>query len=396
MYYITRDLECALAEALRGKKIVILYGSRQTGKTTLIERLLAVDDIKREGVVTLSGDVLEERELLAYETMTPEKARVVIGEAKTLFVDEAQKIRDIGLTLKIIHDRLKDVRIVATGSSSFELSEEVGEPLTGRMDEYVLSTFSFPELARMTSPVSERNSLESRLLYGSYPDVVTAASDMKRRRALKSLCSADLFKDVLKWQNLKNSDMLGKLTKVLSLQIGNEVSYKEIGDLIGMDNETVESYIERLQKAFVVFRLSAFARNLRNELKKSKKIYFCDTGIRNAVIGNFLPLGVREDTGHLFENYLIAERMKNNRLKDLDVQSFFWRIKGSGTNEIDYLEESAERGLLAYEFKWSPGQATKARCPKAFAAAYPEASWHCVSRDNYIEFVTGGDLMVAG
>jgi len=387
--YITRDLEGALTEALRGGKVVILYGSRQTGKTTLIERLLADDEIRRGGVVTLSGDVREERELLAYETMTPEKAQSIVGEARTLFVDEAQKIRDIGLTLKIIHDRLKNVRVVATGSSSFELSEEVGEPLTGRMEEYVLSTLSFPELARLTSPVSERNSLKMRLLYGAYPDVVTCASDERRRRTLKSLCSAYLFKDVLKWQNLRNSDMLGKLAKALALQVGSEVSYKEIGDLIGMDNETVESYIERLEKAFVVFRLTAFARNLRNELKKSKKIYFCDTGIRNAVIGNFLPTDARDDIGHLFENYLIAERLKNNRLHELDVQSFFWRVKGNGKNEIDYLEDSAEKGLVAYEFKWNPAKAARAKCPKAFADAYPDAHWVCISCENYVEFVTG-------
>ena len=387
--YITRDLEGALAEALHGGKVVILYGSRQTGKTTLIERLLADDEIRRGGVVTLSGDVREERELLAYETMTPEKARSIIGEARTLFVDEAQKIRDIGLTLKIIHDRLKGVRVVATGSSSFELSEEVGEPLTGRMDEYVLSTLSFPELARLTSPVSERNSLETRLLYGAYPDVVTCASDERRKRTLKGLCSAYLFKDVLKWQNLRNSDMLGKLVKALALQVGSEVSYKEIGDLIGIDNETVESYVERLEKAFVVFRLPAFARNMRNELKKSKKIYFCDTGIRNAVIGNFLPLDARDDIGHLFEDYLISERLKNNRLHELDVQNFFWRVKGSGKNEIDYLEDSAEKGLVAYEFKWNPAKAAKAKCPARFAAAYPDAVWKCISRDNYVDFVTG-------
>ncbi len=387
--YIKRDLECVIADALRGKKVVILYGSRQTGKTTLVEKLLSADDIRQGGVVVLSGDIREDRELLAYETMTPEKARSIIGEAKTLFVDEAQKIRDIGLTLKIIHDRLKDIRIVATGSSSFELSEEVGEPLTGRMDEYVLPTLSFSELSRAASPVSERNLLETRLLYGSYPDVVTDVSDTKRRRTLKNLCSAYLFKDVLKWQSLKNSDMLGKLVKALALQTGNEVSYKEVGDMIGIDNETVESYVERLEKAFVVFRLPAFARNLRNELKKSKKIYFCDTGIRNAVIGNFLPLDVRDDTGHLFENYLIAERIKNNRLHEFDAQAFFWRVKGNGANEIDYLEDSAEKGLVAYEFKWNPAKAASAKCPKAFAEAYPQAHWRCISRENYVEFITG-------
>ena len=356
--YIERDLEPRLAEALRGNKVLILYGSRQTGKTTVVEHLLSTPDMRREGVVRLSGDVLPERELLDYATMTAEKAQSILGEAKTLFVDEAQKILDIGLTLKIIHDRFKSLRIVATGSSSFELSEEVGEPLTGRMDAYVLPTLSFPELARSASPVVERNLLETRLLYGSYPDVATAPSDEQRRRRLRNLCSSYLFKDVLKWENLRNSDRLARLAKALSLQLGDEVSWKELGDTAGMDNETAQSYVERLEKAFVVFRLPAFSRNLRNELKKSKKVYFFDTGVRNALIGDFRPLASRTDAGHLFENYLIAERMKNNALRERDVQSFFWRTKGEGSKE-------------------------------AFSEAYPDATWTPVSRDNYVEFVTG-------
>lgn len=388
--YINRDLEYVLASALQGNKVLVLYGSRQTGKTTIVEHLLSSPDISKDGVVELSGDIISDRSLLAHETMTPEKAKSILGEAKTLFVDEAQKILDIGLTLKIIHDRLPDTRVVATGSSSFSLSEELGEPLTGRMEAYVLPTLSFGELARCANPVTERNMLETRLLYGSYPDIVVATSDQRRRRALKNLCSAYLFKDVLKWESLKNSDRLGRLAKALALQLGNEVSYNELGETCGMDNETVLEYVDRLEKAFVVFRLPAYSRNLRRELKKSKKIYFHDTGIRNALIGNFLPLDSRTDAGHLFENYLISERMKNNALRERDVQSYFWRTKGSESREIDYVEESAEKGLAAYEFKWNPQKAKRATVPKAFAEAYPEASWTCISRDNYVDFVTGG------
>ncbi|MBQ7175941.1 MAG: ATP-binding protein, partial [Victivallales bacterium] len=387
--YIARDLEAVIDKALDGGKVVILYGARQTGKTTLIEHLLDTKRIRKEGVVVLSGDILQERELLNYESMTTEKGRSIIGDAKTLFIDEAQRIMNIGLTLKILHDRFKGLRIVATGSSSFELSEEVGEPLTGRKDEYVLHTFSFSELARHTNPVVERHSLEARLLYGSYPDICSIASDERRKRALKSLCSAYLFKDVLKWKDLRRSDMLVKLTKALALQVGSEVSYKEVGDLVGMDNETVEGYIERLEKAFVVFRLRAFSRNLRNELKKSRKIYYYDTGIRNALIEDFRPFDVREDVGHLFENYLIVERMKYNALHEIDVTPYFWRTIGNESKEIDYLEESVENGIVAYEFKWNPARAAKAKCPAGFAAAYPDAVWKCISRDNYVDFVTG-------
>ncbi len=228
------------------------------------------------------------------------------------------------------------------------------EPAHGPHGRLFPPTLSFPELARSASPVAERNLLETRLLYGSYPDVATAPSDEQRRRRLRNLCSSYLFKDVLKWENLRNSDRLARLVKALSLQLGDEVSWKELGDTAGMDNETAQSYVERLEKAFVVFRLPAFSRNLRNELKKSKKVYFFDTGVRNALIGDFRPLASRTDAGHLFENYLIAERMKNNALRERDVQSFFWRTKGEGSKEIDYLEDSAERGLVAYEFKWNP------------------------------------------
>ena len=387
--YIKRDFEPLFADILRSRKVLVVYGSRQTGKTTLIEELLKSEDIQANGVVLLNGDVKADRDLLAYENMTVEKARAIIGNARMLFVDEAQKILDIGLTLKIIHDNLKDVHIVATGSSSFELSEEVGEPLTGRMASFVLSPLSFRELSGASTNAVELSRLESRLRLGCYPDVVTASKESEAIENLGQLCEAYLFKDVLKWRNLRHSEMLNKLLKALALQLGNEVSYNELGNLIGMDNETVGEYIERLEKSFVVFRLPAFSRNLRNELKKSRKVYFSDTGIRNAVIGNYLPLDCREDVGHLFENYLIAERGKSNAFRRVNVQRYFWRLTTPADGEIDYIEESPDIGLRAYEFKFSPKQAKKAKCPVKFMRAYPEAVWTVISRDNYVGFVNG-------
>ena len=387
--YINRDFEAHFAKVLRSGKVLVIYGSRQTGKTTLVEKLLENEDIKKERVVVLNGDIRAHCELLNYETMTPAKARSIVGTAKTLFVDEAQKILDIGLTLKIIHDNLKDVRIVATGSSSFELSEEVGEPLTGRMAGFTLPPLSFGELAAATDNAAEISRLGTRLRLGSYPDVVTVPTESEAIENLTQLCEAYLFKDVLKWQSVKNSEMLSRLLKALALQLGNEVSYKEVGDIVGIDNETVQSYLERLEKAFVVFRLSAFARNLRNELKKSRKVYFCDTGVRNAVLGNFLQLDCRDDVGHLFENYLICERMKHNNLNRRRVRSYFWRTTSPGDGEIDYIEESADGGIRAYEFKYSPEKAAKARCPARFAVAYPDAVWMAVSKGNFVEFVNG-------
>lgn len=387
--YIQRDFEKIFGEILRSGKILVVYGSRQTGKTTIIEHLLKADDIRAGGIVVLNGDVKGNRELLSYETMTPEKARSIIGSAKTLFVDEAQKILDIGLTLKIIHDHLKDVHIVATGSSSFELSQEVGEPLTGRMASFVLPPLSFCELANYSSNVTEISNLEMRLRLGSYPDVATALSESVAVENLSQLCEAYLFKDLFKWRSLRNSEMLNKLLKALALQLGNEVSYNEVGNLIGMDHETVAEYVERLEKAFVLFRLPGFSRNIRNELKRSRKVYFGDTGIRNAVLGNFLPLDSRDDVGHLFENYLIVERAKNNALRRIKSKCYFWRLTTPSDGEIDYIEELPGGEIRAYEFKYSPAQAKKAKCPAKFAKAYPDAKWSVVSRDNYVGFISG-------
>lgn len=387
--YIKRDFEAIFAKTIRSRSVLVVYGSRQTGKTTVIEKVLEAQDIKNGGVVTLDGDIKAHRDMLSYESMTPERARLIIGNAKTLFIDEAQKILDIGLTLKIIHDNIKDVHIAASGSSSFELSEEVGEPLTGRMASYVLPPLSFTELADATSNAAEITALPIRLRLGSYPEVVIAATEADAIERLSQLCEAYLFKDILKWQSLKNSEMLSKLLRALALQIGNEVSYKEVGDLVGVDNETVQAYVERLEKSFVLFRLPAFSRNLRNELKKSRKIYFCDTGIRNAVLGNYLPLDCRDDTGHLFENYIICERMKNNNIKRRKVNSYFWRTTSPGDGEIDYIEESAAGGIAAYEFKLNPAKAAKAKPPSRFIAAYPDARWSSVSTNNYPAFVMG-------
>ena len=387
--YIKRDFEELFAKTLRSGKVLIVYGSRQTGKTTLVERLLMAPDLQKEGVAVLNGDIKAHRDLLNYERMTPERASLILGSAKTLFVDEAQKVLDIGLTLKIIHDNLKDVRIVATGSSSFELSEEVGEPLTGRMAGYILPPLSFSELASSAGAVREMGMLDMRLRLGSYPDVATAETEEDAIERLNQLCESYLFKDVLRWNNVRNSERLNKLLRALALQLGNEVSYREVGEIVGVNNETVQLYVERLEKAFVLFRLGAFSRNLRNELKKSRKVYFCDTGVRNAVLGNFLAIDCRDDTGHLFENYLICERMKRNNAVRRRVKSYFWRTTQPSDGEIDYIEEDVNGEIGAYEFKFSPAKAEKAKCPAKFSRAYPNAKWHAVSRENFADFVNG-------
>ncbi len=387
--YVTRDFEEIFRRVIDSPRVLVVYGSRQVGKTTIIDAILSDEQLKSRGIVRLNGDIKADRELLSYETMTIEKAQMIMGASKILFVDEAQKILDIGLTLKIMHDNLKDVRIIATGSSSFELSEEVGEPLTGRMSSFVLPPLSFHELASVTSVPAEMAALDTRLRYGSYPDVAAAETESDMRERLDALCEAYLFKDIFKWQSLKNAEVVSKLVKALALQLGNEVSYAEVGRLVGMDNETVGAYIERLEKAFVLFRLQAFSRNLRNELKKSRKIYFCDVGIRNAVLGNYLSLDSRDDVGHLFENYLIVERAKMNNLKRRNVRCYFWRTTSSADGEIDYVEETAQGEIFAYEFKFNPKKADRTTAPAKFAKTYPQAVFRTVSVSNYPDFING-------
>jgi len=385
--YIKSDFEEKFKEVIHSNRVLIVYGSRQAGKSTIIEEILRDPELQALGVVRLNGDIRAHCEMLAYESMTAEKAKMILGETKILFVDEAQKILDIGLTLKIIHDHLKDVHVIATGSSSFELSEEVGEPLTGRMSSYVLPPLSFRELANQATVPGEMALFDLRLKYGSYPAVVTAPSEAQMCERLGELCDAYLFKDIFKWQKLKNAEVVHKLLKAIALQLGNEVSYTEVGNLIGMDNETVGAYVERMEKAFVLFRLQAFARNLRNEIRKSRKVYFFDTGIRNAILGNYLPLDCREDVGHLFENYLIAERGKTNNLLGRRVQRFFWRTATPSDGEIDYIEETPSGEIAAYEFKLNPKKAEQAKCPLKFQKAYPKAKFVVVSKNNYVDFI---------
>ena len=387
--YIQRDFEELFAKTIQSRKVLVVYGSRQTGKTTIIEKVLSAGDIRKDGIVSLNGDVKLHRDMLDCSLMTPEKARSILGNSKILFVDEAQKILDIGIVLKIIHDNLKDVKIVATGSSSFELSEEICEPLTGRMASYILPPISFTELARINGNASEMAMLDVRLRLGSYPDIVTSQTEEEAAENLNQLCDAYLFKDVLKWKSVKNSEMLGRLLKALALQVGDEVSYRELGEIVGINNETVESYVERLEKSFVVFRLSAFSRNLRNELKKSRKIYFCDNGVRNGILRNYLPSDCRDDLGHLFENYLISERIKNNNVRRRAVRCYFWRTSQPSDGEIDFIEENANGDISAYEFKLNPAKAARAKCPERFKKAYPNAKWYVVSKDNYVGFVSG-------
>lgn len=372
---INRLLQSSLEKRLFKGKAILLFGARQTGKSTLAEVLLSG---LNEEWLTLNGDDADVREILSDTTAT--KLKVIIGNKKIALIDEAQRIKNIGLTLKLITDQIKNVQVIATGSSSFELSSQVNEPLTGRKYEFMLFPLSFEEMVMHHGLLEEKRLIEHRMIYGYYPEIVTNPGEEKER--LKLLASSYLYKDLLMLEQIKKPALLEKLLNALALQVGNEVNYTEIGQLIGSDRKTVEKYIDLLEKAFVIFQLPAFSRNVRNEIKKGKKVYFYDCGIRNAVINNFAPLSTRTDVGALWENFIIVERMKHLKYAENEARHYFWRT--TQQQVIDLIEE-VDSKLTAFEFKWNKN--TKAKIPQTFTGNYPKSETLVVSPDN-IETIT--------
>ena len=372
---IKRILENLIVKRLFRGKAIILYGPRQVGKTTLVTSLL---EKRKEKTLFLNGDEPDVRELL--EGVTSSRLKALFGKSRIVFIDEAQRIREIGLTLKLITDQIKEVQLIATGSSAFDLASHTKEPLTGRKYEFHLFPLAFGEMVEHHGLLEEKRLLKHRLVFGYYPEIVTCPGE--ERELLRLLADSYLYKDLLTLENIKKPVLLEKILKALALQLGNEVSYHEIGQLVGADKNTVEKYIDLLEKAFVVFRLPAFSRNLRNEIKKGKKIYFYDNGIRNAVIGNFSPIEKRNDVGELWENFLISERMKYLRYSGLYPGRYFWRTVQQ--QEIDYLEER-DGQLYAFEFKWSKNK--HIRFPRTFLRAYPESSTKLITPENFESFI---------
>ena len=374
---IQRSLRTQFENRLFKGKAILLFGPRQCGKSMLVEDLL-----KDKEHLYLNGDDEDVREILTNTSAT--KLKAWVGNYKIVFIDEAQRVPNIGLTLKLFTDQLKDVQVIATGSSAFELSSKVNEPLTGRKYEYMLYPLSFAEMVAHHGLIEENRLLEHRMIYGYYPEIVTTSGDEKM--LLKLLAGSYLYKDLLMLEQIKKPLLLEKLLKALALQVGSEISYHELAQTIGSDGKTVDKYIDLLEQTFVVFRLPALNRNVRNEIKKGKKVYFYDCGIRNAIINNFKPLSSRTDVGALWENFVIAERMKFLRYSNIDVHQYFWRT--TQQQEIDLIEEH-EAGLLkAFEFKW--GKNEKVRFPQTFTDNYQEAETFVISPQNLDEF-----LMVA-
>jgi len=373
---ISRIIQEQISQRMRKGKAILLVGPRQVGKSTLLK---SIQKEQNEHTLLLNCDEPDIRHML--ENVTSDQLKAMIGKNTLVMIDEAQKVEHIGLTLKLIVDSLIQVQVIATGSSAFELRNKTNEPLTGRKFEFNLFPFSIAEMVNHHGKLTENRMLERRLIYGLYPEVVNELGNEPEN--LLELINSYLYKDILAFQNIRKPDVLDKLLTGLALQMGQEVSYNELGQLIGVDKATVEKYIELLEKCFVIFRLGSFNRNLHNELKKSRKIYFYDNGVRNAILNNFSPLALRQDTGVLWENFMVSERIKQNSYNRDYRKTYFWRTQTQ--QEIDLLEEK-DGILYAFEFKWNDKK--QARVPKLFAETYPGHQFEVITPTNYLDFLT--------
>lgn len=373
---ISRLLRKTIESRLFAGKAIIVIGARQVGKSTLFKLILEKQDYK---ALQLNCDEPEVRDMLS--NINTAELRLLIADNRIVVIDEAQRVENIGMTLKLITDNFPDVQLLVTGSSSFELQDKLNETLTGRKYEYHLYPISTAELMASNGLLGVKQTLEQRLVYGSYPDILNHADDAKE--LLMNLAGSYLYKDLLTLESIRRPVLLGKLLTALALQVCSEVSYNELAQTVGTDNKTIEKYIDLLEKCYIVFRLNGFNRNLRTELKKSKKVYFFDNGIRNAILQNFAPLSLRQDAGALWENFIISERIKRNHYLGRYVNSYFWRT--TQQQEIDYVEE-CDGQFSIFEMKWNPRRANT-QFPSSFLTAYDVKEKAVVTPENWIEWV---------
>jgi len=362
-------------------KVVLIYGPRRVGKTTLLRHFAAQ---AKEDILFVTGEDIAVRDYL--ESQSLEKLRAFVGAKKLLLVDEAQYVTGIGLALKMLVDHIPELRIIATGSSSFDLAHSTGEPLTGRKFTLLLLPLAQLELNAVEAPHETRAALELRMIYGCYPEVVLLEDNAERERYLKELIAAYLFKDILQFEDVRHADKLSRLLQLLAFQIGKEVSVSELGMQLGMSKNTVDRYLDLLEKVFVIYSRRSFSHNPRKEVSKSRRYYFFDNGIRNALINNFNPLSLRNDVGALWENYAVTERFKANLYQESRVGSSFWRTYSQ--QEVDLVEERGGR-IAGFEFKWAASR--RASAPTGWAKMYPEADFSVIHRENYLPFITGQD-----
>jgi hypothetical protein len=377
MSKINRYIKKDIIKRLRPGKVVILYGPRQIGKTTLVKEILP--DMK-EKYLYLNGENRSVQRWLSSQEVDTFKQ--YIGKNKFLIVDEAQKVENIGLNLKLIIDNFDDIKILATGSSSFKLADQVGEPLVGRKWQFLLYPISQLELSYGENLGETENKLESRMIYGFYPDVVKEESLEEKQEILNEIVDSYLYSDLLEFDEIKKSQKIIDILTNLAFQIGSEVSLQELANSVSLNLRTVEKYLDLLEKAFVIKRVSGFSRNLRKEVSKMSKYYFYDNGIRNAIIQNFNSMDLRNDIGQLWENFLFMERIKRNEYKRIRSNIYFWRTYDR--KEIDLVEER-EGGLFGYEFKFNN---KKVKAPQDWLDTYKNSYFEVINRDNYLDFIT--------
>ncbi|MBC8525869.1 MAG: ATP-binding protein [Candidatus Cloacimonetes bacterium] len=379
MVYIPQKQLENLEKLLCPNKVIIIYGARRVGKTTLLHKFLEKQKDNQEKILFINGDDIIVRQFL--ESQSINKLKEFVGNNTLLIIDEAQYISQVGLNLKLIVDHIQDIKVIATGSSSFELAKDIGEPLTGR--KYTLKLFPLAqmEIGQIENRHETQSNLESRIIYGSYPEIVIMNDNQKRKEYLKELISSYLFKDILALEGIKHSKKLLNLLQLIAFQIGKEVSHNELGKQLGMSKNTVERYLDLLQKVFVIFKRNGFSRNIRKEITKSPRYYFYDNGIRNALIANFNPLNLRNDKGQLWENYIAVELLKKQEYRRIQANNYFWRTYDK--KEIDIIEERDGK-LFAYEIKW---QTKKTKPPKEWEENYPNSEFNVINNENYLDFI---------
>ena len=377
MNYINRDITSTVVRHLKPNKVVVLLGSRRTGKTELLKHILSTIN---EKYLFFDGDDFSTLEIFRHRSL--ERYRSIIGTVKLLVIDEAQQIPEIGKALKLIIDHIPGIKIFITGSSAFDISNKIGEPLTGRKFTFYLYPFSQLEYNQKETIVETYGRLPDHLVFGSYPELYHLSGNDEKIKYLKELASSYLMKDILTFEGIKNLDKIYTLLRRVAFQIGKEVSLHELGRQLGLHKNTVEKYLDLLSKTFIIFPVNAFSRNLRNEITKSKRWYFYDNGIRNILIENMNDLALRNDVGELWENYIISERIKYQNNSQMLVSNYFWRTYQQ--QEIDWIEERGS-SLFAYEMKWSPQKRIK--IPSQWKSAYPGSSFSVITRDNYLDWI---------
>ncbi|MEA3494781.1 MAG: AAA family ATPase [Bacteroidota bacterium] len=376
MDYLVRDISENIISKLQPNKVVLVFGARRVGKTILVKRILTEIN---EPILTLNGEDINVHDKLSVRSA--ENYKQILGSYKFLYIDEAQKIPDIGQKLKLMIDEIEGLRIIISGSSSFDINKNTGEPLTGRKYTFNLYAFSEAEYKQVENNISKIDKIRERLIFGNYPELIHIPDKVDKIDYLNEMISSYLLKDILVYENIKNSQKIFNLLRLIAFQIGGEVSMQELGKKLGLSKNTVEKYLDLLSKVYILHKVEGFSRNLRKEITKNSRWYFLDNGIRNAVIANFNPIASRNDIGQLWENYMISERIKYQNNNRISSNNYFWRTYEQ--QEIDWIEER-DGNLFGYEFKWKE---VKVKTPSQWKSAYPQASFEVVNSTNFTEWL---------